>query len=82
MSLRNVIAARVSSMPVITAFLRPAAGCSPTVERLFAFCRQHLAPYNTPKHWVFMNDFPLTPSGKVQRHILREKFIVQQPAAP
>jgi acyl-coenzyme A synthetase/AMP-(fatty) acid ligase len=31
---------------------------------------------------VFMNDFPLTPSGKVQRHILREKFIVQQPAAP
>jgi acyl-coenzyme A synthetase/AMP-(fatty) acid ligase len=31
-------------------------------------------PHKTPRHWVFVDTFPLTPSGKVQKFILREQF--------
>jgi fatty-acyl-CoA synthase len=58
----------------VAAFVRPAPGRSPTGEELFAFCRQHLAPYKTPRHWVFVEELPLTPSGKVQRFVLRDRF--------
>jgi len=59
----------------VGAFVRPAAGPAPTVDELFAYCRQHLAPHKTPRHWVFLEEFPLTGSGKVQKFRLRERFL-------
>ena len=44
------------------------------VEELVGFCRQKLSPQKTPKHWVFMNEWPLTGSGKIQKITLRKKF--------
>jgi hypothetical protein len=49
----------------VAAFIRPAAGAASSAEELFAFCREHLAPHKTPRHWELMDSFPLTPSGKV-----------------
>jgi acyl-coenzyme A synthetase/AMP-(fatty) acid ligase len=46
-----------------------------TTEELIAFCRQHLAPFKTPKHWRFVDQFPQTASGKVQKFALRERFL-------
>ena len=60
---------------LVAAFVRPAPGCSPTRAELHAFCREHLAPYKTPRHWVFVDAFPLTPSGKIQKFLLREGFL-------
>jgi fatty-acyl-CoA synthase len=44
-------------------------------DELTAFCRQHLAPYKTPKTWEFVEELPLTASGKVQKFVLRERWV-------
>jgi fatty-acyl-CoA synthase len=60
---------------VVAAFLRVAPGAArPTETELFALCREHLAPHKTPVHWVFVETFPLTGSGKIQKYVLREQF--------
>ena len=46
----------------------------PAPEELRAYCRDRLAPYKTPVHWVFVDAFPMTPSGKIQKFKLRESF--------
>jgi fatty-acyl-CoA synthase len=65
----------------VAAFVRPAPGTSPTPEELFAFCRAHLAPYKAPKRWIFCDSFPTTPSGKIQKNVLRER-LMQEAVVP
>ena len=38
---------------------------------LVAWCRDHMANYKVPRHIAFVNELPLTASGKVQRFRLR-----------
>jgi fatty-acyl-CoA synthase len=60
---------------VVAAFVRPVPGQpAPSPEELRAWCRERLAPYKTPVHWVFIDAFPTTPSGKIQKYKLRESF--------
>jgi fatty-acyl-CoA synthase len=60
---------------VVAAYIRVAPGQSePSSDELRAYCRERLAPYKTPLHWVFVEEFPLTPSGKIQKFRLREDF--------
>jgi fatty-acyl-CoA synthase len=49
-----------------------AADPPPTKEELSEFCRARLARFKTPRRWAFVDAFPLTGSGKVQKHVLRE----------
>jgi fatty-acyl-CoA synthase len=65
----------------VAAFVRPAEGEAPTAEELFAYCREHLAPYKTPRYWEFVDAFPQTASGKVQKFILRERFAAMSATA-
>jgi acyl-CoA synthetase (AMP-forming)/AMP-acid ligase II len=64
----------------VAAFIRPAAGRTPDADQLFAYCRSRLAPHKTPRHWTFLDAFPLTPSGKVQKYVLRQRFLAQSDA--
>jgi len=57
---------------VVAAFIRPAPGRSVSKDELCAHMREHLAPFKTPKHWVSLESFPLTASGKIQKYKLRE----------
>ena len=57
--------------------MRPAAGQQLDPGELFAYCREHLAPHKTPRYWTMLGEFPLTPSGKVQKFMLRERFLAQ-----
>ena len=59
----------------VAAFVRPAAGRSPDPDGLAAFCREHLAAYKTPRIWQFVDDFPQTASGKIQKFILRDRYL-------
>jgi fatty-acyl-CoA synthase len=59
---------------VVAAFIRPVPGIPPTAEELRAYCRERLAPYKTPVHWRFVDTFPLTPSGKIQKFHLRDQL--------
>ena len=62
----------------VAAFIRSAAGAEITEEELFAYCREHLAPQKTPRHWEFIDAFPLTASGKIQKFVLRDRFVAAQ----
>jgi acyl-CoA synthetase (AMP-forming)/AMP-acid ligase II len=59
----------------VVAVIRPAGGRAPDPDALFAYCRERLAPFKTPRHWRVVDDFPLTPSGKVKKYVLREQII-------
>jgi malonyl-CoA/methylmalonyl-CoA synthetase len=47
---------------------------SVTSEELIRFCREHLAPYKTPKSIVFRSDLPRNAMGKVQKAQLRKEI--------
>ena len=42
-------------------------------EALIAHCRQHLAGYKMPRHFVFA-EIPRTATGKIQKHLLRKQL--------
>ena len=53
----------------------------PEVIALHAHVRQHLAAPKTPRYWIFVDSFPLTGSGKIQKFILRERYLAGEYAA-
>jgi fatty-acyl-CoA synthase len=63
----------------VAAFVRSASGESLTADELFAYCREHLAPYKTPRHWEFIDAFPMTATGKIQKFVLREQLATRHP---
>jgi fatty-acyl-CoA synthase len=53
------------------AFLRLAEGsAAPAAAELEAFCRTRLAAYKVPAGFFYVDDFPRTAAGKVQKHLL------------
>jgi fatty-acyl-CoA synthase len=58
----------------VAAVVRPAGDPPPTAEELTDFCRARLAGFKTPRRWAFVDAFPLTGSGKVRKHVLRERL--------
>jgi fatty-acyl-CoA synthase len=56
----------------VAAFVRLAPGATADEAALVAHCRDRLAAYKTPRRWRFVDAFPLTPSGKIQKRVLRE----------
>ncbi len=58
---------------VIGAFIR---GTGPLDKAaLHAHCRANMSPQKTPNVWVQVEDFPLTGSGKIQKFVLRDRFV-------
>ena len=43
-------------------------------EALVAFARERLAGYKLPRSIEYVDDLPRTPSGKVLKRALRERF--------
>jgi len=43
-------------------------------EEFAAYCEGEIARHKIPKYWRFVDEFPLTASGKVQKYKLREMF--------
>ena len=44
-------------------------------EEIQEFIKQHLASYKVPSQVLFVDEFPLTASGKIQKHVLRDNLI-------
>jgi fatty-acyl-CoA synthase len=59
----------------VAAFVRLAEGVSASPEELSAHVRDRLAAYKAPRSWVFVDAFPLTGSGKIQKFVLREQYV-------
>jgi acyl-CoA synthetase (AMP-forming)/AMP-acid ligase II len=56
------------------AFVRVAPGADVSADELRAFLRERLAPHKAPRVWRFVDQFPLSPSGKVKKYILRDQL--------
>ena len=55
--------------------LRP--GASLTADELRAFCKGKIATYKIPRYWKFVDAFPMTVTGKVQKFKMREQAIAE-----
>jgi fatty-acyl-CoA synthase len=62
----------------IAAFVTLLPNAAADEAELTALCRAELAPYKTPRYWIFLDELPTTPSGKVQKFRLREHFLTEQ----
>jgi HIP---CoA ligase len=49
------------------AFVQLRHGSSLTEEELIAFCREKMANYKVPRRVTIVDEFPRTPSGKIQK---------------
>jgi fatty-acyl-CoA synthase len=47
----------------------------PTAQELEVFCRERLASYKVPRIWRFVEQFPQTASGKIQKFALRDAYL-------
>jgi len=60
---------------IVACFMRTRDGSRPGRDELTTFCRQRLSSQKTPAVWVIVEEWPLTPSGKVQKFLLREQYL-------
>jgi fatty-acyl-CoA synthase len=64
---------------VAVAFVRCEAGQALTEDALLAHCRGRIASFKIPRHVFFVDDFPWTSSGKIQKVKLREEALRRRP---
>jgi fatty-acyl-CoA synthase len=57
---------------IVVAWIRLKAGQTVLEEEIRAFCRDRLAYYKVPQHIRFVESYPMTLSGKVQKFKMRE----------
>ncbi|MEA2582966.1 MAG: fatty-acyl-CoA synthase [Thermomicrobiales bacterium] len=55
--------------------LHPGQDASP--EELRAHCQGQIAHYKIPRHWRFVESFPMTVTGKIQKYKMREQAIAE-----
>jgi len=58
----------------VCACIRLRGGMSATEEDIVEFCREQIAHYKVPRYVRFVESFPLTISGKVQKYLIREQL--------
>jgi len=56
------------------AVIRLVPGASVTAMELQSFAGDRLAGYKVPKRWVFVDELPMTPMGKVKKFVLQDRF--------
>jgi fatty-acyl-CoA synthase len=66
----------------VMAWVKLRSGCSATCEELSHFCCERIAGYKVPRHWKFVDEFPLTITGKVQKYRMREIAAAERQCGP
>jgi fatty-acyl-CoA synthase len=59
----------------VMAWVRLRPGAAATEEELSGWCHGRLAAFKAPRHWRFVEAFPTTVTGKVQKYRLREMAV-------
>jgi fatty-acyl-CoA synthase len=57
---------------IVGAFIKLRAGKTLTQEEVQEYCRGKISRHKIPKHVIFIDEFPKTASGKIQKYKLRE----------
>ena len=61
----------------LCAWVRLRDGETATVEEIRDFCRGQIAHYKIPRYVRFVDGFPMTVTGKIQKFVMREQMITE-----
>jgi fatty-acyl-CoA synthase len=56
----------------VMAWVKAREGAQLNGEELAAWCKGKIASYKIPRHWKFVDSFPMTVTGKVQKFVMRQ----------
>ncbi|RQO38219.1 AMP-binding protein [Chryseobacterium sp. KBW03] len=56
----------------VMAWVKVRKGFTITAEELHEYCKGRIAHYKVPKYWKFVDEFPMTISGKIRKVEMRE----------
>ncbi|HEY7315017.1 MAG TPA: AMP-binding protein [Gemmataceae bacterium] len=59
----------------VMAWVRPRPGATPTERELTTYCRSCLSAFKVPRYWRFVETFPMTVTGKIQKYRLRQMAV-------
>ena len=59
----------------VMAWVKLREGAASTGEELAAWCKGKIATYKIPRHWKFVDAFPMTVTGKIQKFKMRETAV-------
>jgi fatty-acyl-CoA synthase/long-chain acyl-CoA synthetase len=63
---------RLGEVPVAFVELRP--GSTLDTQRIIDRCAAEMASFKVPRRVIFLAEWPLTESGKIQKHVLRDRI--------
>jgi fatty-acyl-CoA synthase len=61
----------------VMAWVKCKPGQTVAGEEMAAFCAGKIATYKIPRHWKFVEEFPMTVTGKVQKFRMREIAVLE-----
>ena len=61
----------------VMAWVKRRPGMDVSREDLVAFCRGRIATFKIPSYWKFVDEFPTTVTGKVQKFKMRETAVAE-----
>ncbi len=61
----------------VMAWVKLREGAAATDEDLAAYCRGKIATYKIPRYWKFVDEFPMTVTGKIQKFKMRETAVAE-----
>ncbi|WP_005035618.1 AMP-binding protein [Holophaga foetida] len=61
----------------VMAWIKLRPGAQVTEDELRTFCKGKIATYKIPRYWKFVDEFPMTVSGKIQKFKMREAAIAE-----
>jgi fatty-acyl-CoA synthase len=59
----------------VVAFVVAVPGSETDAEEIRDFCRERLARFKVPRHVFFVDEFPMTVTGKIQKFVLRQQAV-------
>jgi fatty-acyl-CoA synthase len=65
----------------VCAWIKLREGEQATSEEIRGFCKEQIAHFKIPRYIRFVDEFPMTVTGKVQKYVMREKMSKELDAA-
>lgn len=59
----------------VMAWVKLREGAITSEAELLSFCRGRIATYKIPRYWKFVDAFPMTVTGKIQKYKMRESSV-------
>jgi fatty-acyl-CoA synthase len=60
---------------VLCAWIKKRAGTTADEESIRSYCKERIAHYKVPRYVMFVEDFPMTVTGKAQKYLMRKQVM-------